>query len=79
MFGKPKPEGSEHTFLASEIVAEPGKMLSMKGKYIIIRDVSVTGSYDALVKAMNLVAAAGWRCVNVMAVGATMFAMMEHS
>lgn len=69
---------TNQTFSASEIVSNPEKLLSMQ-KYAILSDASVRGSYKSLIEAMNLMASAGWRCVNMVAVSATMFALMENT
>ena len=68
----------EHSFSASEIVLNPEKLLLMQ-KYALISDVSIQGNYKSLTQAMNLMATAGWRCVNMVAVSATLFMLMEKT
>jgi len=58
-------EKGKSFFYCSSIIENPDKYASYPYKYLLIRDQSTQGSYVNLIKAINLLAERGWRCLNV--------------
>jgi hypothetical protein len=75
-----KPKDGSIT--AIDIVKKPELIAKISGKYTILTAVGVVSltNYvsDDIVKAINLMAEAGWRCVNITAQGSFMVALMER-
>lgn len=70
------------TYLASDIVNDVTIAGSVKGYYTIIRDTSfMSNNFDNMIKALNLMARAGWRLANTVIeserAGQTMYCVME--
>lgn len=55
----------DKTILAGVIIRGEILPRDIKAKYVIIKDMSNTGGVDKLIKAINIMAEGGWRCVNM--------------
>ena len=87
LFGKKDKEETPHEgcITAIEIVRDSEKVQLIAGKYIIIHDSSYHNvTFDNLVKAINIMANSGWKCVNITSMNNTkgldtnmMYALME--
>ena len=62
---KEEKEAGEGYFSSAHIISNIDKFSYFIMKYILIGDFSTKETYFSLIKAINLLAERGWRCVNI--------------
>ena len=62
---KEEKEAGKGYFASVDVVSNLDSFSELKMKYIIIGEFSTQGRYNHLMKAVNLLAERGWRCLNI--------------
>lgn len=79
---KNAPELPGGTYQASELIRNLELLPYIKGSYMLIRDMSLSGNFDNMMKAVNAMARCGWRLhtanVDREGTGVAMYCVMER-
>lgn len=62
---KEEKEAGKGYFASVDIISNLDAFSELKLKYILIGEFSTQGRYFSLIKAINLLAERGWRCLNI--------------
>lgn len=79
-----QPVWPGRTYQASAIVKEPREIIpTIKGRYTLIRDMSLSGNFDTMMQAVNLMARTGWAVhtshIDREGTGTAMYCLMERT